>query len=172
MDLAVYSPPTVSPQGSGVPCLRLTAGLDNPLVMPMAAIQEVLVVDRSRVTVMPAMTSLFLGLINHRSRVYWLVDFASLLGGRRQEGDRGHYQVVLLRQGEAVVGLVCHRIEGVLRLQETALQSPLGAVSAALVPYLRGCVLLDTPPAREVLLLLDPGAILRSPLLHSFVSKP
>ncbi|HEY9835861.1 MAG TPA: chemotaxis protein CheW, partial [Vampirovibrionales bacterium] len=59
--------------------------------------------------------------------------------------------------------LIVQAVEGVLRLTPENIQPPLGQVSSGLVPYLRGCVLLDT----EILLVLDAEAIMRSPLLHN-----
>ncbi|HEY9599916.1 MAG TPA: chemotaxis protein CheW, partial [Cyanophyceae cyanobacterium] len=86
-----------------------------------------------------------------------------MLGLPGIETNVQHYNSVIINSGSLSLGVVVQAVEGVVRLTPESIQPPIGQVSSGLVPYLRGCVLLDT----EILLVLDAETIMRSPLLQN-----
>jgi twitching motility protein PilI len=142
--------------------LKFQFGQQIPAALSMSRAQEVVVLPVGRLTSMPNMPAHVMGLINRRSRVLWVIDLARMLGLPGVETHVQHYNLVIISNGSATLGLIVQAVEGVLRLTPESIQSPLGQVSSGLVPYLRGCVLLE----QEILLVLDAEAIMRSPLLH------
>jgi positive phototaxis protein PixI len=108
-----------------------------------------------------------LGLINRRSRIFWLIDLAQLLGLQPLTPNLQQYNVALVRVGPAALGLAVQEVKGVARFPREAIQSLQGPTSSNLASYLQGMIL---QPA-EVLLVLDGEAIARSPLLNNDLSQ-
>ncbi len=129
----------------------------------MSRAQEVVVLPVGRLTPMPNMQPFIMGLLNRRSKVLWTIDLALMLGLPAVESNVQHYNIVIISNGSASLGLIVQAVESVMRLTPESIQSPLGQVSSNLVPYLRGCSLQE----QEILLVLDAEAIMLSPLLHN-----
>lgn len=161
--LALRSNPIPNKKNLGDSYLKFQFGQQTPAVLSMNRASEVIVLPVERLTPMPNMPPYVMGLFNRRSRVLWLVDLAQMLSLPRAEPNVQHYNVVIIRNESATFGVIVQAVEGVVRLLPDSIHSPLGQVSAALVPYLRGCLLQE----QEILLVLDAEAILRSPLLNA-----
>lgn len=142
--------------------LKLQIDRQIPLALPMESAQEVTIVPVSRLTAMPNMPHCVLGLLNQRSRVFWIVDLARLLGIGSLPLDIQQHNIVIVRGNNSSLGLAVESVKGVMRFPLETIQSPIGTVDAGLTPYLRGCV----PQEREILLVLDPEAIVNSQVLH------
>ncbi len=140
--------------------LRLILSDRHTALVPMVDVQQVMVVPPTQLTVMPNMPALVMGLLNYRNRVVWVIDLGQLLGLEPLSCDCPYYTVALLRLPEKWLGIAISDVRGILRLGAGSLQSPVGTVSAALVPYLKGCCLVES----EMLLVLDATAIATAPL--------
>jgi twitching motility protein PilI len=143
--------------------LKFQFGQQTPAVLSMSRAQEVVVLPIGRLTPMPNMPAYVMGLLNRRSKVLWVLDLALMLGLPGVETNVQHYNIVIISNGSASIGLIVQAVEGVVRLTPESIQTPLGQVSSSLVPYLRGCILQE----QEILLVMDAEAIMRSPLLHN-----
>jgi twitching motility protein PilI len=144
--------------------LKFQLTQQTPAVLAMGQAQEVVVLPLGRLTSMPNMLPHVMGLMNRRSRVLWVVDLARMLGLPFTETNVQHYDIIIIRNESASIGVIVQSVEGVVRLTPSSIQSPTrDFVSAGLVPYLRGCVLQE----QEILLVLDAEAIMRSPLLQN-----
>lgn len=144
--------------------LRLRLNRQTQAILPMSCIQEVLAVPAHRLTPMPNMPECILGLLNHRSRIFWAVDLPRLLGIETLVRETNPYRIAIARVGNAPLGLAVQEIAGAMRLEAEAIApSPSRQIAASLRPYLQGCVWESTAE----LLLLDVESILRSPRLHS-----
>ncbi len=143
--------------------LKLQLNQQTSAVLPMAHVQEALVVPVGRLTLMPNMPACVLGLLNQRSQVLWVIDLPQMLDLQTLDTDVQHYSIAIVRVGSIPLGLVVQEVKGVMRWSSDSIQPPIGAVAPDLVPYLRGCMLQPT----EVLLVLDAEAIVNSPILHS-----
>lgn len=141
----------------GEPYLQLQLTQNIPAVLPMEHAQEALVVDTDTLTPIPNMPACVLGLLNRRSRVFWVVDLSQVLGLAAHNTNVQSYNIVLAQVGKRSLGLVVPEVRGVQRFQSAIVRSPIGAVSPAMVPFLRGCICL--PERKNILLVLDSEAI-------------
>lgn len=163
MDSLALSPQVPQPKATGDAYLRLQLDDETPALFPMQYAQEVLIVPGQRLTAMPGMPVGVLGLMNRRSRVFWLVDLAQILGLPPLAPNLQQYNVALMRVGQAAMGLAVQEVKGVARFPRELIQSLQGPTPSSLAMYLQGMILQPT----EVLLVLEAEAIARSPLLHS-----
>lgn len=145
------------------PYLQLQLGQNIPAVLSMENTQEVFTVASKKITPMPNMPEFFVGLLNQRSRIFWVVNFPQMLGLPSVDINLQQYSLALIRANKVPLGLVVPAIKGVVRLVIEEIQSPIGNVAPGLVPYLQGCLLQDN----KILLVLDPEAIVAAPILHS-----
>lgn len=150
--------------------LSIQLDAQTPVALPMAQAQEVLVVPAQRLTPMPNMPDGVLGLLNRRSRIFWVVDIAQWLQAQPLDPIAQQYTVVIVRVNAAAspqspnwLGLAVPKVKGVIRFLPELIQSPLGHFPLHLTPYLRGCVL----QKQELLLVLDAEALVQTPLLQS-----
>lgn len=152
--------PVSSPQKglSGAPYLKVNLAPQTPALLPMNFAQEALVVMVEQITQIPNLSPGFLGLLNQRSRIYWVVDLPQLLGLDPIPFQFHEYNIVIMRTGKTPLGLAVPKIEGVIRFPDDDVQSPIGSVAPALVPHLRGCIAED----REILMILDPETIINT----------
>ena len=145
------------------PYLQLQLGQNISAVLSMENTQEVFTVDSKRITPMPNMPECVIGLLNQRSRIFWVVNFPQMLGLPPVDINLQEYSLALIRANEIPLGLIVPSIKGVVRLVMEEVQSPVGNVAAGIVPYLQGCLL----QKNSILLVLDPEAIINSSILHS-----
>lgn len=144
------------------PYLRLTIGRDTHAALPMKNALEVLRIKRDRITPIPNMADCVFGLLNQRSRIFWVVDLSQLLEMQPIERSSQEYNLAIIRTLDAALGVVVPVIKGVTRFSLEDIQSPVGNVAPGLVPYLQGCVLEES----QILLVLDAEAIINAPVLH------
>jgi positive phototaxis protein PixI len=154
-------------RGDGLPHIRLR--VDEQIVVAVSTLQsqEVITIPQQRLTVIPNMPPMAMGLINHRSRVFWLLDLPHLLGLTPLAPRAAEYTLAIVRVGQLSLGLAVREVQGNIRLSPDQIQSPLGQVNAQLVPYLKGVVIDPTaqvPPAKagqkaSEIWVLDAGAI-------------
>jgi positive phototaxis protein PixI len=161
---ALALPVSKSQKVQGDAYLKFRLGQNMPAFFSMHHVQEAIVLPAHRLTPMPNMPACLLGLMNRRSRVVWVVDLALLLGTSRLNPSAQQYSLVMVQVGTVPLGLAVQRIEGIRWLKEDVIQSPLGQVTTALVPYLRGCVL----QPQEIVMVLDAEAIVQSPMLQQY----
>lgn len=155
--LALIPNKPLQTKSQGDTYLKFHFGQPTPAVLSMNQAQEVIILQPARLTPMPNMPAYVLGLLNRRSRIFWVIDLQRMLGLNETPTNVQQYNVVIIRSGAASLGLLIERVEGVIRLTPDCIQSPHGHVSSDLVPYLRGCTLQE----REILLVLDAEAIIR-----------
>lgn len=156
--LALIPPQTFKTKNKGDTYLKFQLAEKTPAVFSMTQAQEVIVLAPSRLTPMPNMPPYVMGLMNRRSRVLWVIDLAKMLGLSAVETSVQQYDIVIIRNESATLGLIVTAVEGVLRLTSESIQSPIEQVSSSLVPYLKGCILHE----QEIILLLDAEAIMRN----------
>ncbi len=164
MDSAIALPSRL-PQSAGDAYLKFRLDPQTPAVFSMRSVQEAIVLPTRRLTPIPNVPPAMMGLMNRRSRVIWVVDLAQLLAISSLDANAQQHSIILVQVGAVPLGLAVQQVEGMVRLESNQIQSPIGQISTALVPYLRGCALqqLQKP---EMLLVLDPEAIVQAPVLR------
>ena len=169
MNLAITLPNDRLAKPIGEMYLKFRLNAHAPAVLSMRAVQEALVLPSRRLTPMPNVPSAMMGLMNRRSRVIWVVDLAQLLELSALDFNAQQYTLILIQAGSVQLGLAVQQVEGMIRLQPDEIQSPVGQISAALVPYLRGCALQQQEQKSEIALVLDAEAIVQAPILRHAV---
>jgi positive phototaxis protein PixI len=160
MKLPILDAQTLQKKAIGDPFLKVQLTSQQLAVLPMAQAQEAIAIPASRVTPMPNMPACVLGLLNHKSRVIWVVSLPQMLGLESQNLNVQQYNLAIIRSGKTSLGLVVPAIQGVVRLDTDAVQSIEGEVLPEQVPYLRGCFIQE----QEMLWVLDAEAIVRAPI--------
>jgi positive phototaxis protein PixI len=160
MKLPILDAPMLQRKAVGDPFLKVQLAAQQLAVLPMAQAQEAIAIPSSRVTPMPNMPACVLGLLNHKSRVIWVVNLPQMLGLESQSLNVQRYNIAIVRSGKTPLGLVVPEIRGVIRVDLDAVQSIEGEVLPEQVPYLRGCL----PQEQEMLWVLDADAIVQSPI--------
>jgi twitching motility protein PilI len=146
----------------GDPYLKFQLTPNTWAVLAMKQVQEVLHLPVHRLTPMPNLSACILGLTNWRSRVMWVVDLAQMLAVASLDTNLQQYDLLLIRVGDVALGLAVQQIGNITWLSTTEIQTPPADIGTNLVPYLRGCVLQE----QDILLVLEPEAIARSPVLQ------
>ena len=144
------------------PYLRLELGNNIAAALPMNNAREVLSLKRDRITPIPNMPDCVFGLLNQRSRIFWVVDLSQLLEMPPIDRSFQEYNLAIIQTQESALGVIVPVIKGVNRFSIEDIQSPVGNVAPGLVPYLQGCVLEE----HNILLVLDAEAIINSPVLQ------
>ncbi|WNZ21467.1 chemotaxis protein CheW [Leptolyngbya sp. NK1-12] len=165
MDAAIALPDRLT-KPIGDAYLKFHLNGQTPAVFPMRSVQEAVVLPTRRLSPMPNMPPAMMGLMNRRSRVLWVVDLAQLLGISALDLNAQHYTLILIQIGAVPLALAVQQVDGMIRLANDEIQSPVGQVSAALVPYLRGCALQQQEQKSEILLVLDAEAVVQAPILR------
>ena len=164
MDAAIALLPR-SAQSVGESYLKFRLNAQTPAVFSMRSVQEAIVLPSRRLTPMPNVPPALMGLMNRRGRVIWVVDLAQLLEFPGLDFNAQQHSIILIQVGAIPLGLAVQQVEGMVRLEASQIQSPVGQVSTALVPYLRGCALQQSQTP-EILLVLDLEAIVQAPVLR------
>jgi positive phototaxis protein PixI len=151
-----------SAKSVGETYLEFQIGTNTAVALSMAYAQEVLTVRSQQVTPMPLMPACILGLINRRSRVSWVVDLSMMLGFSPIDTNAQQYTILQIQAEGVPLSLAVQQVNGVIRLANERIQSPLGeeAPTPELAPYLKGYL----PHLEGVLTVLDAEALVRSPL--------
>jgi len=117
----------------------------------------VVIIESDRLTPIPNMPPWIMGLLNQRSRIFWVIDLPHFLGLAPIHSEGDNYNLAIVRIEEKAVGLRLDTVEGIIRFAPENIQSPVGVVPSALEPYLSGCILY----AEEILLVLEAAAIVQ-----------
>lgn len=128
-----------------------------PAVFVAKAVEEATVLPTAQVTSIPNMPPCMLGIVNRRNRVIWIANLVRLLGLAVPDRPRQQYSTVIIKASSSL-GLMVEEIDGIIHLPTETLQPVPAQVNPSLVPYLRGCAVLD----EQILLVLDAEAVLQS----------
>jgi len=150
--------PIVPKTETAIPYFSLQLDRTTLALIDMKYAQEVLVMPSERLTMMPNVPSHILGLVHHRSRVFWAIDLGQMLGLDSLHLGTTEYHMTILRVHDFWVGLVGVRSLGIKRFSNEQIISPIGNVSVELERYLRGCI----PQENGMALVLDAEAIANS----------
>ncbi len=127
----------------GLPYLSLELGGDVTAAVQLRFVRETLVLDSDRFTQMPNVHPCLLGLVEHRSNVFWVLDLPQLLGFTALDSTAIETHIAVLQIGGSFLGLGLERIGRVLRFGEAEIVSSdsLINIPSEIEPFLRGGVL-------------------------------
>ena len=87
------------------PYLQLQLGQNIPAILSMENTQEVFTVSSKRITPMPNMPESVVGVLNQRSRIFWVVNFPQMLGLPPVDINSQQYSLALIRANGIPLGL-------------------------------------------------------------------
>jgi len=129
---------------AGLTYLGLQLGQNLSVAIQLEVVRETLVLDSDRFTQMPNVHSCLMGLIEHRSNVFWVLDLPQLLGLTPLDFTAMEAHIAVLKIGESFLGLGVYRIGRVFRFSETEIVSPLDLpvtqIPSETIPFLRGWI--------------------------------
>ncbi len=135
----------------------------TPALLLMEYAQEVIIVPQARLSPMPNMPKCVLGLLNRRSRVFWVVNLAQLLNLPITEPIAQQYQLVIIHVGRVKLGLVVQSVKGVTHFPRQSRQAPT-ELFTSLAPYVSGCISQEN----EILIVLDAEKVANSPKIQPY----
>jgi twitching motility protein PilI len=147
---------------AGLPHLGLQLESDVTVALPLKFVRETLVLASDRFTQMPNVHPCLMGLVEHRSNVFWVLDLPQLLGFAPIDSTAIETHIAVLQIGSAFLGLGVDRVGRVIRFAETEIISsqelPKTKTPLAIMPFLRGW-LAQTEEIGNNLYVLDAEAI-------------
>ena len=146
---------------AGLPYLSLQLGGDVTVALQLKYVRETLVLSSERFTQMPNVHPCLMGLVEHRSNVFWVLDLPQLLGFAPLDSTAIETHIAVLQIGGAFLGLGLYRIGRVLRFTEAEIVSPLELAKTKIpietVSFLQGWI--DKSEGASNLYVLDAEAI-------------
>jgi positive phototaxis protein PixI len=153
--------------------LRFQLTSEIPALLPMARVQEALLVPATAISPLPNLPAFTIGIMNARDRVFWVVDLGQLLGLPPLPPNPREYQVVAIQLAETEpesldaadsatepsLGLAVQRVRGVARFESQHLQPSGTDVPECLQPHVLGCFI----EADRQILVLNPATITTAP---------
>jgi twitching motility protein PilI len=147
---------------AGLPYLSLRLNPNMTVALPLKNVRETFVLASDRFTQMPNVHPCLMGLVEHRSSVFWVLDLPQLLGFAGLDSTAIETHIAVLQIGGAFLGLGTYRIGRVIRINETEIispqKSPKTKVNIEILPFLRGLVV-QTEIIQENFYILDAEAI-------------
>ncbi len=126
----------------GLPYLSLQLEHDVTAAVPLKNVRETFVLASDRFTQMPNVHPCLMGLVEHRSNVFWVLDLPQLLGFTGLDSTAIETHIAVLQIGGSFLGLGVYRIGRVIRFAETEIVSPQDSpktkIPVEIVPFLRG----------------------------------
>jgi positive phototaxis protein PixI len=153
--------------------LRFQLTPELPALLPMARVQEALLVPATAISPLPNLPAFTIGIMNARDRVFLVVDLGQLLGLPPLLTNPRDYQVVVMQlaatepglldpadsSNEPSLGLAVSRVRGVARFESQHLQLQVAGVPECLQPHTLGCFI----EADKQILVLNPATIVTAP---------
>ena len=147
---------------AGLPYLSLQLDRDVTVAVQLKFVRETLVLASDRFTQMPNVHPCLMGLVEHRSNVFWVLDLPQLLGFTPLDSTAIETHIAVLQIGNEFLGLGIYRIGRVIRFAETDIVSPQDLpqtkTPVETVPFLHGW-LIQSEGINQNLYVLDAEAI-------------
>lgn len=150
--------------------LRFQLTPEIPALLPMAQVQEALLVPATAISPLPNLPAFTIGMMNARDRVFCVVDLGQLLGLPSLLVNPHNYQVIVINfralgtesrdAPEKYLGLAVLKVSGVARFETKPLPMLAENCPTCLEPYLLGSL---TEKNRQIFV-LNPEPIANSPL--------
>ncbi|NUN65634.1 hypothetical protein HCU40_12940 [Pseudanabaena biceps] len=147
---------------AGLPYLSLQLSREVTVAVQLKYVRETFVLTSDRFTQMPNVHPCLMGLVEHRSNIFWVLDLPQFLGLVPLDSTAIETHIAILQIDNAFLGLGVHRIGRVVRFTDNEIVSPLELpkikMGIGAVPFLRGCVA-QSEASNEYLYVLDAEAI-------------
>ena len=146
---------------AGLPYLSLFLDRETMAAIELKSVRETLVLSAERFTQMPNVHPCLIGLAEHRSHVFWVIDLPQLLGLTPIDFTASETHVAILQIADMFLGLGVYRIGRVQRIAETDIvTSSSQALPLSAMPFLQGFVMDRTEETEKKLYMLNTDAII------------
>lgn len=122
----------------GDPYLQFQLNSGISAVLPMQHVQEVVVLPAHQLTAMPGMVACVMGLMNRRSHILWVIDFARMLGLETLAPGSQIYNIITLKSDAGSLGIAVNTVQGIIRLPIDRVQQVIHPSAVGLNAYLKG----------------------------------
>lgn len=137
--------------------LRFDLNSQPGLAFAAASVVEVVELNTSQVTTVPNASPTLVGTFNLRGEILWVLDLEYCLYRRLFRGSGTSFPVVVIRDGDYLLGLAVQTIQGMTWLDKYQVEAVRPeTIPPALAPLVRG----HSPAAN--LLILDAAAVFRA----------
>ncbi|PZU98388.1 MAG: chemotaxis protein CheW [Pseudanabaena sp.] len=144
----------------GFPYLSLQLEPNVTVALKLSYVRETLTLAADHFTQMPNVHPCLMGLIEHRSSVFWVLDLPQLLGFAPIDSTVIETHIAVLQIANMFLGLGVYRIGRVKRIIDAEIRSPVGReLPSAITPFLQGLV--EEEIDQEKVYVLDVEAIAR-----------
>lgn len=140
--------------------LRFLITSGHEVALPAVGIREILAPSPERITPIPNVSPLLLGILNLRGQIVWVADIGQFLGDTPLNTDRSEIPVITIESQELTIGLAVDQVIGMDWLNLEQIRPPTN-IPSHMAPFLKGEWIIDETSHR-CLQLLDYLAILRS----------
>lgn len=141
--------------------LSFTLGIENPGLLVVETIQEILYVPLVQLLPVPDMPSCVVGIHNWRGEMLWVVDLNYLLGlGGLSLESLTTVTIIVLRDRDRTLGLMVRTVGEILAHSPVALQPPVGLFRPELERFIEGYLRASQS------IVLNTAAIFDTPELH------
>jgi twitching motility protein PilI len=146
---------------AGLPYLSLLLDSEITVAIELKSIRETLVLASERFTQMPNVHPCLIGLAEHRSHVFWVLDLPQLLGLTPIDFTAIETHVAILQIADMFLGLGVYRIGRVQRIAETDIATFSNQdLPASAMPFIQGFVTDRTEGSEKKLYMLNTNAII------------
>lgn len=126
---------------AGLPYLTLQLDRHTTVALQLKFVRETLVLPAERFMQMPNVDPCLIGLVEHRSNVFWVLDLPQLLGFSSVDTAISDTHIAILQTGNMFLGLGTYRIGRVKRIIDADIRSPTSdSLPPEMIPFLRGWV--------------------------------
>jgi positive phototaxis protein PixI len=123
---------------SGVQFLRIRLAADQPALLPIQQLTEVLTIPESQIMPIPHMPAWVIGVYNWRGEILWMIDLGQLCGfpaWHQRPLSRSMHAAVVLTSPDNL-GMVVNHVEDIEWCDAAAIQSvPVSSVTPGLEPF-------------------------------------
>ncbi len=149
---------------AGLPYLSLFLDHETMAAIELKPVRETLVLAADRFTQMPNVHPCLIGLAEHRSHVFWVIDLPQFLGLPPIDSTAIETHVAILQIADMFLGLGVYRIGRVQQIAETDIATSIAAITSRnipppLLPFLQGLVTDRTEENGKKLYMLNIDAI-------------
>ncbi len=132
-------------------------------ILEIHAVKEVIAIHAHHVVPIPNKPSCILGVMNRHDRVYWVVDFAMMVGLSPLDANTTTYELLTLADERIPIALAVRQIFGIVKLDPTEIEPSFTGSPTHLKTYTKGHLTNE----QGITYLLKPEAIARSAILRS-----
>lgn len=106
--------------------------------LPISLVQEIIDIDVAKVTPLPYLPPCFLGVINLRGNILWVIDIREFLGLTTQNDNRNIGQVIVIQYEEKQVGIFVDKMGKIENYPTASFQAAPSTLEGTKAEFIKG----------------------------------